>query len=66
MLQDFQSTISTDVIWMKLYMDSFLGPSRAPVRVTMNSLNVAPNGQMHRIFGVLCDCDASVKAYMLG
>ena len=54
--RNFDSTISTDVIRMKSYMDSLFDPTCVPVRVTNNKLNFFPNSKMPRFVSVLRNC----------
>ena len=45
---NFDSSIPTDVLRVKSYMDSLFDPMFTSLRVTINKLNLAPNRNMPR------------------
>ena len=49
----FDTTIFIDVAGVKSYLDSLFDPTRVPVGVTINTLNLAPNRNMPRSFRAL-------------
>ena len=49
----FDTTIFIDVAGVKSYMDSLFDPTRVPVGVAINKLNLAPNRNMPRFVRAL-------------
>ena len=50
--RNFNSAIPVDVIRMNSYVDSFFDPTRVPVRVSINKLNLVPNWIVAGLVGV--------------
>ena len=51
--RNFNSTIPVDVIRVKSHVGSFLDPTCAPVRISINKLDLVPN----QIVASTCTCD---------
>ena len=50
--RNFNSTIPVDVIRVKFYVNSFLDPTRVPVRISINELDIIPDRIVAGLVGV--------------
>ena len=50
--RNLNSTIPVDVIRVKSYVDSFLDPTRVPVRISINKLDLIPDRIVASLVGV--------------
>ena len=50
---NFYRTVPVDVLRVKSYVNSLLDPSSAPVRITINKINLIPKRLVSGVVGVL-------------